>query len=76
MKKNVSKLRPTEQQTTEQQEQTQSQAAREFMSPEEMLRFDAAQTTPPASVTDRLRQSLAAEPFPKRPWWRRWFFGE
>ena len=51
----------------------QSQQAREFATPEELLRFDAGQTPVPPAVEARLRQSLATEPAPKRNWWRRLF---
>ncbi len=73
MKKNVSKLESAEQQVTEQRQENQTQTPREFASPEEMLRFDAAQVTPPPSIIDRLRDTLATEMPAKRSWWRRWF---
>ncbi len=74
MKKNVSKLDSAEQQITEQRQESQNLIPREFASPEDMLRFDAAQVTPPPSIIDRLRETVAAELPAKRSWWRRWFF--
>ncbi len=46
--------------------------AREFVTPEELLRHDAAGTAPPASVAQRLEESVCRET-PARPWWRRLF---
>ncbi|MFO1475031.1 MAG: hypothetical protein U1F98_00085 [Verrucomicrobiota bacterium] len=47
---------------------------REFASPEELLRFDAAQTAVPDSIARRLAESTAREPAPPPlPWWKRLF---
>ena len=62
-----------EKQTSEQQVTNDARAEREFESVEELLRFDAGQTKPPAAVAERLRESLNAEPTPKRSWWQRFF---
>lgn len=67
-----------QQHTTEQlgatQQQAQTQAVKEFASAEEMLRHDAAQTTVPPAVQERLRRSLALEPKPpEKRGWRRFF---
>lgn len=51
----------------------QLHAGHEFASVEEMLRHDHAQTEVPPVVAERLKQSIAQEPTPARPWWRRWF---
>jgi hypothetical protein len=51
----------------------QSRSQRVFASPEELLRYDAAETTPPAGIEPRLRDSIRAEPAPRRSWWARWF---
>jgi len=64
--------------TSEEQEQLaehekQQVVAREFASPEELLRHDASQTTVPPAVADRLAQSLRSEPKPEQSWWRRMF---
>jgi hypothetical protein len=53
------------------QRQEQRETAPEFTSVEEMLRYDAAHTTPPPALAQRLQESLSKE-VPK-PWWRRWF---
>jgi hypothetical protein len=64
---------------TEQQQQqettretAQTPAAREFATPEEALRYDAAQTVVPPAIARRLEDSVAQEPGPKPSWWRRW----
>ncbi len=58
-----------EQQTTA----TQTGATREFASAEAMIREDAAHTTPPERLEQRVRESIRREPPPPRtPWWRRW----
>jgi hypothetical protein len=70
--------------TSEQQEsrlvgteqQTQQTPAREFATPEEMLRYDAAHTPVPPGVAQRLREAGGQPPTaPYRPWWRRLFGG-
>ncbi len=73
MKPNISKLKQAEQQQAEQQHLQASSPGHEFGSVEEMLRFDASQVTPPETIVTRLQDSLAQNPPPKRPWWRRWF---
>ena len=72
--KQQSKLSQEQQQQTGTQ-QTQATAGREFASPEEMLRFDAAQTAVPPDIAERLKKSVGAEAKPGQSWWRR-FFGE
>ena len=63
-----------QEQTSEQQVTNRVQAAQEFDSVEDLLRFDASQTNPPASIAERLQDSLSAEtPPPKRSWWQRLF---
>ncbi len=68
--------------TSEQQQQhaaeTQSQNQQiphEFATPEEALRFDAAQTVVPPAIAQRLRESAASLPPPNRSWWKRFFGG-
>ncbi|MGD0539385.1 MAG: hypothetical protein ABSC03_17265, partial [Verrucomicrobiota bacterium] len=61
------------QQAEEQARQQTAPVAREFATPEELLRLDAAQNPPPPRVEERLQQSLATEPAPAQPWWRRLF---
>lgn len=52
---------------------THPRAGHEFASVEEMLRHDHARTEVPPVVAERLKESIAQEPKPDRPWWRRWF---
>ncbi|HYT60196.1 MAG TPA: hypothetical protein VEL06_08490 [Haliangiales bacterium] len=70
MNPNTSKLRQ-KQETTEQI--ASQQTAREFASPEEMLRHDAGQISPPPGLAHRVAESIAKEPRPARSWWQRWF---
>lgn len=72
--KHQSKLSPEQQQRQQAaQQQTQQQSAREFASPEEMLRFDAAHTRVPPGIAQRLGKSAGGLPKPKGSWWRRLF---
>jgi hypothetical protein len=57
------------------EQQTQSQAAKEFSNADELLRFDAAQTTVPPEIAQRLKQSAARIPPPPRKWWKNMFGG-
>jgi hypothetical protein len=74
--KHRSKLSP-EQQHAEQQsaaQVNQQQSAREFATAEEMLGFDASQTSVPPQIAERLKQSIAAiAPPPHRSWWQNLF---
>jgi hypothetical protein len=61
-----------EEQVSETPLQSQTrETIREFATPEEMLRFDAAQTTVPPAIAERLKKSIGAETKPGQPWWRR-----
>ena len=62
----------TEEGTVVRQEATTEQQGREFATPEEVLRFDAARTDVPAVIAQRLGQAVALETEPPAPWWRRW----
>ncbi len=73
MEKHTSKLQSQQQEELTAHQQTQQQTSAEFATVEDLLRYDAAQTPVPAGVTERLQKSLAQEPKPPRPWWRRWF---
>ena len=55
--------------------QTQQPAVREFANAEEMLRYDAAHTTVPPVIAQRLQKSTGELPQPKAAWWKRWFGG-
>jgi hypothetical protein len=64
--------------TGQQQEQlaetkTVKTTAQEFENVEQLLRYDAAQTTVPPEIARRLNESAAKSPPPKRPWWKRIF---
>ena len=72
--KHQSKL-SSEQQQQQAAQQSQQQSAREFASPEEMLRHDAAHTRVPPGIAQRLAKSAGGIPGPKRSWWRRLFEG-
>jgi len=67
--------REQEELAAQQQQQTESKAVREFATPEELLRHDAAQTTVPPAIEERLQRSVAAEQKPKS-WWQRLFAKE
>lgn len=74
--KRQSKLNSTEQQQSRElgtEQQTQQQSALEFATAEEMLRYDASQTTVPGSVAQRLARTTSELAPPSRPWWKRWF---
>jgi hypothetical protein len=63
------KLTPQEQQVSE--TRARQTTAREFATPEELLRHDASQTEVPPAVATRLNESIQREPKPARSWWRR-----
>lgn len=69
--KHEKKFSSQEQQISE--TQLQQTAAREFASAEELLRYDAKQTTVPPAIAQRLGRSLQTEPCPPRPWWKNLF---
>jgi hypothetical protein len=69
-----SKLQSREQQASiVHSESTQQHQGREFDSVEELLRHDAADQHPPASLESRVASSIAREPPPRRAWWQRLF---
>jgi len=67
--KQQTKLSEEQQHAAEQQ--TQQQSAREFANAEEMLRYDAAHTTVPPAIVQRLQKSTGGAPRPKTSWWKR-----
>lgn len=72
--KQRSKLSPRQQQSEQQEtlHETRQQAGQEFATAEELLRFDAKQTTVPPQIAERLKQ--AAQPAaPQRSWWQKLF---
>jgi len=60
-----------EQQEHKIEQHVQSEVPVEFSSPEELLRYDAKRIPVPPTIAERLRESLGAEPVPRRSWWRR-----
>jgi hypothetical protein len=73
--KHESKLNSEQQQEHTVQHQSQQKPVTEFATMEEMLRFDAAQTSVPLSVAQRLQRSSADCPKPSPSWWQRFFGG-
>jgi len=58
------------------EQQTQSDPAKEFATSDELLRFDAAQTTVPPGIAQRLQKSAAEiRPATSRSWWKNVFGG-
>jgi hypothetical protein len=55
------------------QQQTSQNATQEFATVEDLLRFDAGQTSPPTGLKQRLQKSSADFPKPNRPWWQKLF---
>lgn len=73
--KHQTKLSQEQQQQHAAGQRTQQQAAREFANAEELLRYDAAHTTVPPVIAQRLQKSTGDLPRPKTSWWKRWFGG-
>ncbi len=65
--------RLNQQQQARQESAAQTGHGLEFAGVEDLLRHDREQTPPPAALEARVKQSVAAEPPPSRPWWKRWF---
>jgi hypothetical protein len=74
MKRQTKLSQQHEQQATSEQ-QTTSESAHEFANAEEVLRFDAVQTSVPPSVARKLQKSLDQTVSPKASWWRKLFGG-
>ena len=68
--KQQSKLSQEQQHEMAAASESRQQAAREFASAEEMLRWDAAQTAVPPPIAQRLKQSVGNLPPPRRSWWK------
>lgn len=66
MKPPFSKLQHQSQETAASQHQQEQRTAREFASPEEMLRYDAARTEVPPEVARRLAKSVRQQTPPPR----------
>jgi hypothetical protein len=77
--KHQSKLNSDQQQQSRQVgtgQQVESKPALEFATAEEMLRYDAAHTTVPPGIAQRLQQSAGDLPPPKLAWWKRFLGGK
>lgn len=61
----------SQKQETVAEQQTQSNPARKFANSDELLRFDAQQTTVPPEIARRLEKSVGDLPEPKTNWWQR-----
>lgn len=66
--KHHTKLSREQQQTEEQH--SLHQAGREFATPEELLRYDAAQTAVPSEIALKLQKSLDQAQPSRRSWWK------
>jgi len=74
MKRETKLTQKEQEQLAGEQQQTQSSAAREFGSVEEMLRHDALHTPVPPTIAYRLEESVKElPPSVARAWWRRLF---
>ena len=74
MSEEPKKSRFEKKQDVEQESQSRSERTEKvFESPEEMLRFDAAQIVLPGRIEERLKDSLAREPEIRGSWWKRLF---
>lgn len=58
------------------EQQTEPKTVREFSNSDELLRFDAAQTTVPKEILQRLQKSTSQiQPPAARSWWSNIFGG-
>jgi len=73
--KHQSKFDSEQQQQLAAAHQTQQEAAREFATAEEVLRYDAKHTAVPPEIAQRLQKSTSDLPRPKTAWWKRWLGG-
>jgi hypothetical protein len=70
-RKLTSQSQTDEQQQATGEQKTQQPAAREFATPEAMLRHDALHTPVPPAIAQRLQKSIDQSPPAARSWWRR-----
>ena len=70
--KRQTKLSQQNEQQTAVEQQASVQSAKEFASPEEVLRYDAAHTEVPVTVALRLKKTLERNS-PKTSWWKNLF---
>jgi len=77
MNPDFSKLQLAQHQTEQTDSKLEATAGQEraceFASVEEMIRTDQDQIEVPPVIAERLNQSIAREPKPKTPWWKRMF---
>ena len=74
--KHQSKLSSGQQQESAVEQQSGQQSGRDFSTPEELLRHDAANTLVPPTVARRIGHSIEGLPRPRpRSWWQRLFGG-
>jgi hypothetical protein len=72
--KQQKKFQSEQQQEHAVEHHAEQKAVREFGSVDDLLRFDAAHTSPPPAVAERLQKSSAQIPKPSSPsWWQRFF---
>lgn len=71
--KQQKKFESQEQQQASETQSQQKTSSREFASVDELLRYDAKQTSVPPAIAQRLGRSLQNQPRPARSWWKRWF---
>ena len=67
------KFNPQQQQEHAVEQQSEQKAVREFATAEELLRYDAAHTTVPAGLAQRLQESSADLTAPAKSWWQKLF---
>jgi len=65
----------TQKQESVVEQQSQPRTAKEFENSDEILRFDAAQTTVPPQIAERLKNTTADVTPPKTGWLKRFFGG-
>lgn len=73
MNPHSSRLRQEEKQAEEHSLSKREANAAPLDSPEELLRWDKQRNPPPESIQERIKQSAAREPQPKRSWLHRLF---
>jgi hypothetical protein len=73
MDPDLSPLQHKQQHESEQINQEAQSSPPDFSSVEELLRYDAGQTSVPPSLQEKISDSLAREPARSRSWWGRFF---
>ena len=65
----------TDEQTAAPQLTPPVERAREFATVEELIRADREETALPGQIAARVNESIAREPAPPKPWWKRMLGG-